>query len=283
MKSLIKNEWFMATRPKTSFLAVLLVAVGFIITGDAKPSWSVIIRVLLLVGFAVPMTMLINDWHDRFTDFEQKKRRIAKNSPIRFLVFTSFFFFISLFLMWHVFTISVEFGILSVVLFLMGISYSWIQKVKFLPGVFVALSTGGTLLYPILIHSTLQGWLLLIAATSFVNGRENLKDLEDRFTDRLGGKWTVAAAYGARMAKFIAVISYLVAISLFLGAAYKVLDDIYLYIVLATNIPLLSVSLFMFIRDKNNADAKRLGDLAVMISLIAMFNPVDFFESLVRF
>lgn len=200
--------WIKSLRPRTVLMAGLLCIVGFKV-GDVPIETAEVLAVvfILIVG---GFTMAINDWQDRFADFNGGRRFVVQNSRAyyRFMIIlgiltctTSVILLMANF----------KYGILSFVLIFLGTMYGKIRKIPFTPGIYMAVCSVGPLLFSYLNSPTATSLnCILSGVLLYIYGRETLKDLEDRTQDK-GTKWTIPNAFGEKNAIYIIFASYIFA------------------------------------------------------------------------
>lgn len=201
--------WVAPLRPAACLL-------GFFIS---MGSWGIAYREVSLIAFLSSFecfwflcsTMVINNWIDRFHDAYEKDppNNFALTNKGGFLIYTITCWIVEAGLIFLMFYINVNLGILSLARALMGFFYSWSRKVPYLPAIMVGIASALGGVTPAAIKGTNHTmWVFLFAGAFVLHGWENAKDVKDWLADRVSGyKATAAAVKGPNVARLIARIS----------------------------------------------------------------------------
>ena len=197
-RGIAMKEYIKAMRLPACVFAGFTTFISFKLTNDIKDSMLPIIATIL-ISIA---TMVQNDLRDRWND-HKKGKDFAYDHPIQFRKFAIFLWIFSL-----IPTILMAFQnpwylLVTLSMITIGLLYSELQRIPFLPNIFVAIAMGIAVCYPIC--NGANPWLLLYFSTFIcliMLSREILKDFDDKDIDD-GHKWTLIQKYGEKNAKFI--------------------------------------------------------------------------------
>jgi len=178
-----RKKLFFATRFWVSIYAFLLVILSFKLFELPLP-WPTILLTSLSFSLLSASIQIVNDYHDRKND--QKKGKVfAANNASLILNFWLIINLATAGLLMAVYLISPKLSIFCLLIWLLGISYSFVQKILIVQNLIVAICGG----LPILSGGVFYGRLELkslfiftiLLAIIFV--REIVKDIEDRKID----------------------------------------------------------------------------------------------------
>lgn len=265
------REWIRTMRLRTVAYAVMYYFVAIRISMLVVPFyWYVLIG--LFIGFGGAATMSANDLHDRFHDRKKGKDFAYKNvKKLRSMV--NWLWAISLVLAGVIFFfVDKPLGWLSFALLALGFLYSFALHVKYVPGVYVAMTSTGPLLYAFVIKPTWQTGLMIIATFPFILGRETLKDIDDIEIDE-GWKPTIARSLGAKKSKVFVGHFYLVAAATVLAIAFGALHlstQLVPTILVLLALALLLVAVVMLFANMNHRTPKGLADMSMVIVMVTL-------------
>lgn len=250
-------NWIRAMRPITVLKAGLLTLISFQLSNGKLSGNAFILAIFVTLGAMA--TMVLNDWEDRRHD-RKKGKDFAYRKGYRFLAFAITLWAIALMLGVYIWVTRQEYGLISIVLMLIGVVYSKTRYVLLLPTLTVALASALPVLYPLAEAPNLKIYALFLVVFLFIFGREILKDLGD--THDVGYKNTLPVRFGEVISKRVAGVLF--ALTLF------VLPMISLF---ATGIALLPVGLAsaLLLTNRNHKTPKAIMDgttLVVLVSLV---------------
>ena len=249
------SDWIQVLRLRIVFMAAVLSAIGFRI--NSIDSFPLLIPTFITVAGSA--TMAHNDWRDRFHD-AKKGKSFAKRNSRTLAVFVSFLWIATFCLALAMFAIDAQFGVLSLALILLGLTYSEVRRVPLLSGAFVALSATFPVMYSMTVVSSEPIWFLSIATFSFIWGREILKDIDDQHVDS-GYKTTIPVLVGSKRSNVVVGMIYLVA----LGFIIRI--SLYTLII----IPLIAAAVSNLLMNKDHKPVKKFGDIVMVLTLVILF------------
>jgi hypothetical protein len=194
------NEWINALSLKVSTFAVLLASVSFLFVGMRLHP-----VVLAALFFVTSTTMLQNDWRDRVHDMRKNEMLVGQNQHT-FLSLVVFAWFVTAVLIMFSFRVSHAMGILLASMAIVGLIYSEVRQMPFLPITLVVATSASPALLPVVTGAHSDRALYLSAATVLIIfAREITRDIEDQYIDP-GYKWTIPVRFGERRALVVAVL-----------------------------------------------------------------------------
>lgn len=199
------KEYIKAMRLPACIFAGLLTLASFKLVGNvANGLLPMVVTMAIFVA-----TMAQNDLRDRWND-TKKGKCFAFENPVKFKCFVSLLWVIAIFVTSMLFWQNPFYLIVAGSMILVGLVYSEIRQIPFLPNSLVAITTGSSVLYPIcdgnfscfiFIYSS------IISITIF--GREILKDFEDSAVDP-NYKWTMIQVFGEKKVRLVAGLALVV-------------------------------------------------------------------------
>lgn len=200
--------WLKVLRLQTCIFASLLVIAGFVLA-KADVLWVVVIAVF----FITSVTMLQNDYRDRFHDVQKGKVLAYKNQKT-FLGLLGIFWITSISLIIFVAINNPKFGIVLTAFAIIGATYSEIRMIPFIPITVVSLTSASLVIIPFVNDSNPKKlWLLFLSVLFVIFAREIMKDLDDKEIDK-GYKWTIPLKFGERNSRILATIAILISLSI---------------------------------------------------------------------
>ena len=248
------KDWVKCLRLKTVSLAVVLYFCGFSLIDWEGMSYLAPFFILI----AGSATMAFNDWVDRYHDLA-KGKDLALSRPGAFKALVIGLWLVSAVLVIAIFAQSFEFGIISLILTGFGMMYFATRRTPMLPGLYVALVSGGPLFYSIAVKPTKYLLLLLFCVVLFIYAREVVKDLDDVEIDR-GYKWTLPVVLGIGKSKVISLAIFTLA---FFVATLIEPSVMYL-------LPFLALIAYLLLIRKHHYLAKLAVDVLTAIALLVI-------------
>jgi|GEM_PF-1770282 len=195
------KEYIKAMRLPACIFAGLTTLVSFKLAHNLSACvWPAISTVVIFIA-----TMVQNDLRDRFND--RKKRKVfAYEHPTEFRRFTILIWLVVFLSCFPLAMKNPLYLLIAVPSALIGLAYSELEKVPYLPNGLVAIAMGLAAAYPIL--DGFRGiflWIFIVIMVIAMYFREILKDYEDRDIDQ-GYKWTLWQGHGESRALGIAVM-----------------------------------------------------------------------------
>ena len=211
---------FRLIRPTNCLMMGFAVFVGIIL---AKPDFSNVLLAHIIFGFFTGFfltagSMIINDYFDRKIDLINEPSRpipsglISPNEALFLFSLISLVGFIFAHLTSYVCLL------VSIISWIVVVTYVTVGKRTGLFGNFlVSICVSIPFLYgSIIVHNKIVLHVLIFASMAFLSntGREITKGIVDIEGDKKGGMKTIAVRYGPKVAAIIAVVFYLLAVSL---------------------------------------------------------------------
>jgi 4-hydroxybenzoate polyprenyltransferase len=195
--------WIEALRLKVSLLAFLLAIASYRLS-HVDISWFAVASVF----FITVVTMVQNDWRDRFHDV-QKGKLLASSNPRAFLGLLCVLWVATTCFIVVVALQDVYAGALLSAMAVVALVYSETRQIPFLPISLVSLTSASPVLLPLTSGADLAPIAFLFCMVALVTfGREVFGDLDDRDIDK-GYKSTIAVAASVRRPDVLAAVAIL--------------------------------------------------------------------------
>ncbi len=208
------GEWIESLSLKMASFAVLLAIVSLQLAGIA-PLWQ-----SLAALFCITVsTMLQNDWRDRAHDVRKGEVLVMEHESA-FLGLVVGAWLLSAVLIVATWLVAPRLGVFLACIATVGLVYSEIRRIPFLPICLVAFTAASPALFPAVQGViTLRGWLLYVATVFIIFAREITRDIEDAAIDP-GYKWTLPVILGEQAATSLTLAAMLAGVgaSVFISA-----------------------------------------------------------------
>ncbi|MBV9159320.1 MAG: UbiA family prenyltransferase [Candidatus Kaiserbacteria bacterium] len=202
------KQWIGALRLRASLLATLIAVASYRLC-----SVRVSVLPIAIVCVICMITMVQNDYRDRFHDVK-KGKRLAFERPRQFLCVLLALWVLTTGLIAVAAWANPWTGVLLLAMAIVALVYSEIRSVPFLPAIVVSLTSASPALLPLTEGTSNQLSVVLFAAIAIGNyGREVFADIADSTIDR-GYKHTIPSATRLRHPEKLAGV--LLAIGAFL-------------------------------------------------------------------
>ena len=206
--------WIRSLRLRVCVLAGFLVVASFRVAGTPV-SWISVAAVF----FIACATMLQNDWRDRYHD-RRKGKVLVLEHPGGFLTLVLVFWAISFGLIVAAALVNKNLSIVLAPVALLGLFHVEFRRVPMAPVTLVALGSGSPALLPLAVGADeYRVWLLFLATSLAIFGREITKDIDDLLIDG-GYKWTIPLAVGSTRTRIIAALAIMAACVVWLRVSF---------------------------------------------------------------
>ena len=186
---------------------LLIVALGII--GFRHSGVPIDILSLVTLFFWIAVTMLQNDWRDRFHDIG-KGKSFASNNPRLYISWLIIFWIICCTLIVILFFQHPSSAVLLFCMTLVGAFYSEARRVPLLSVALVTITSASPTLLPLTFGAYDATVLILFTTTALILfGRETLHDIADMAVDK-GYKKTTPIVLGDRFARIASTISLII-------------------------------------------------------------------------
>lgn len=195
------KQWVEALRLKVSLLATLLTVASYRLS-HLDISWLVVVTVFCITV----VTMVQNDWRDRFHDIK-KGKVLASSCSKRFLAFLCVLWAVVVVLIAVAATENLYTAALFAAMAFVALVYSETRQIPLMPITLVCITSASPVLLPLTVGASVAPVALLFCMVMLVSfGREIFGDLYDSHIDK-GYKATIPALSFVRRPDVLAALA----------------------------------------------------------------------------